>query len=92
MVPSKLQGIFAAGRPVIFIGSRHSSIGRWIVESGGGWVVPPDDPAALDAAVMEAVDPADRARRAAAARDFAGQHFDRQRNARETARVLAEER
>jgi glycosyltransferase involved in cell wall biosynthesis len=89
MVPSKLQGIFAAGRPVIFIGSRHSSIGRWIVESGGGWVVPPDDPAALDAAVMEAVDPADRARRAAAARDFAGQHFDRQRNARETARLLA---
>jgi colanic acid biosynthesis glycosyl transferase WcaI len=89
MVPSKLQGIFAAGRPVIFIGSRHSAIGRWIGESGGGWVVPPDDPLALDAAIRAACDPAERHRRAAAARNFAGQHFDGRRNARITAEILA---
>src|SRR5690606_1426934 len=43
MVRSKLQGIFAVGRPVIFVGDRESSIGQWITESGGGIVVPPGD-------------------------------------------------
>jgi len=32
MVPSKLQGIFAAARPVLLVGSHASSIGRWIEE------------------------------------------------------------
>jgi glycosyltransferase involved in cell wall biosynthesis len=89
MVPSKLQGIFAAGRPVIFIGSRASSIGRWIEESGGGWVAPPDDPDALDAAIRAAADPDERQRRAAAAKRFAAEHFDGPRNARATAEILA---
>jgi colanic acid biosynthesis glycosyl transferase WcaI len=89
MVPSKLQGIFAAGRPVIFIGSRASSIGRWIEESEGGWVVGPEDPAALDAAIRAAGDPDERQRRASAAKRFAAGHFDGLRNARSTAEILA---
>lgn len=85
MVPSKLQGIFAAGRPVIFIGSATCSIGRWIRESGGGWVVPPGDAAALRAAVDSARDPAERTRRGQAATAYAKEHFDRARNARRVA-------
>ncbi len=89
MVPSKLQGIFAAGRPVIFVGSGESSIGRWIRESGGGWVVAPNDLNALQAAIAEASDPAERDRRGEAAAAFAREHFDPGRNAQAVAELLA---
>jgi colanic acid biosynthesis glycosyl transferase WcaI len=89
MVPSKLQGIFAAGRPVVFIGSAASSIGSWINESGGGWVVEPGDLTALLSALQEAADPAQRATRGQQARAFAALHFDRQQNARQIAALLA---
>ena len=80
MVPSKLQGIFAAGRPVIFTGSRTSSIGRWILESGAGWVCAPGDVADHVQAMCEALDPAERRKRGAAAKAFAGEWFDREKN------------
>ena len=80
MVPSKLQGIFAAGRPVLFTGSRTCSMGRWILESGGGWVVAPGDVAGHVQAMQEALDPAERAKRGAAAKAFAEQRFDREKN------------
>ena len=80
MVPSKFQGIFAVGRPVIFVGGPDNSLARWIEASGGGWVVPENDPAALLAAVAQARDPAERLRRGRAARAFAAQHFSRARN------------
>ena len=88
MAPSKLQGIFAAGRPVIFIGSTTGALGRWVLESGAGWVVPPGDVAALAAAVDQARDPAERGRRGAAARAFARAHFDRAKNSRTVAEHL----
>ncbi len=91
MVPSKLQGIFAAGRPVIFVGSRQSSIGRWVEESGGGWVVGPGDIAALHEAIREAAAPAERLRRGNAARAFADGHFHRERNLAEVSRILSGE-
>lgn len=39
VVPSKFFGSLAIGRPVIFAGSRRSSIARWIEEHGVGWVL-----------------------------------------------------
>jgi len=60
MVPSKLQGIFVAGRPVVFIGGADSSIGQWVAESGGGWLVAPGDVDGLLAAMGGAVCPAGR--------------------------------
>ena len=80
MIPSKFQGIFAVGRPVILVSGRQNSLAQWIEESGGGWVVPEGDVAALVAAVTAARDPAERARRGAAARAFAERHFDTARN------------
>ena len=88
MVPSKLQGVFAAERPVIFIGSAGSSIGRWVSESGGGWVVDSTDVAALAEAIEEAGNPQERARRGRAAKLFADLNFDRKTNVARVAEVL----
>jgi glycosyltransferase involved in cell wall biosynthesis len=88
MVPSKLQGIFAAGRPVIFIGAGESSIGRWVRESGAGWCVPAGDNAGFSAALREAAQPAIRAEMAAAALRFAKNRFDRRINAARVAAAL----
>jgi glycosyltransferase involved in cell wall biosynthesis len=81
MVPSKLQAAFAAGRPVIFVGPEDCDAAAWVREAGAGWVVPPGDDAALEAAVAETRDPAERARRGTAGQSFARRHFDREGNA-----------
>ena len=43
MVPSKLQGIFAIGKPVVCIGSEDSSLGQWIKQADAGWIIKPGD-------------------------------------------------
>jgi glycosyltransferase involved in cell wall biosynthesis len=88
MLPSKLQGIFQAGKPALFIGDAESSIAVWIRESGGGWVVAPDDAEALRAALAEASVTAERKRRGAAAADFARLHFDQTLNSRRIAAIM----
>jgi glycosyltransferase involved in cell wall biosynthesis len=88
MLPSKLQGVFAVGRPVVFIGGETSAMWRWVTESGGGWVVRPDDAAGLLAVLAEAREPAERVRRGAAAREFARRHFDRDTNVERVAELL----
>ncbi len=80
MVPSKLQGIFAVGRPVVFLGAAESSIGRWVDESGGGWVVAAGDVERLRSVLEEARDPEVRQIRGEAAAKFAKLHFDRNAN------------
>jgi colanic acid biosynthesis glycosyl transferase WcaI len=39
VVPSKFFGSLAAGRPVLFAGSRDAAIAHWIREHGVGWVL-----------------------------------------------------
>jgi glycosyltransferase involved in cell wall biosynthesis len=39
VVPSKFFGSLAVGRPVLFAGSKESSIARWIAEHQVGWVI-----------------------------------------------------
>jgi colanic acid biosynthesis glycosyl transferase WcaI len=92
MVPSKLQGIFTIGRPVVFIGSAQSSIGRWVIESQGGWQVEADDVAGLRGVLRQAADPAERMRRGQAAARFADLHFRRAANAKRVADVFAASR
>lgn len=88
MVPSKLQGIFAVGRPVIFVGDRESSIGQWITESGGGIVVPPGDIAALASALEHFSVSANRACAGKAASEYARTHFSRAENPAAVIRAL----
>lgn len=75
MVPSKLQGSFAVGRPVLYVGGRDCETAMWIQESGGGWVVAENDVAGLLRAIQQALDPHERRRRGQAALAFARQHF-----------------
>ena len=89
MVPSKLQGIFFSGRPVLFTGSATSSIGRWILESGAGWVCAPGDGEAHVAAMREARDLGVRTRMGAAARAYAERHFNRAINVPRVAEILS---
>ena len=88
-MPSKFYSAIAAGRPVIFIGAADSSIGRWVIESGGGWVVPAGDVAGLVAALAEARDPEIRASRGRAAKEFSMRHFDKATNVARVANILA---
>jgi glycosyltransferase involved in cell wall biosynthesis len=76
-VPSKLQGVFAVGKPVIFVGGRRNEIAHWIEESGAGWIVPEGDLPGLLRAIEESRDPAERRRRGRAAHRYAEQHFGR---------------
>ena len=39
VVPSKFFGALAAGRPVLFVGSRRSAIAHWIEEHRVGWIL-----------------------------------------------------
>lgn len=61
-VPVALMEALAAGRPVIT--TPVSGIPE-LVDEAVGWLVPPDDPVALAAALREAQDPTERARRGA---------------------------
>jgi len=80
MVPSKLQGIFAVGKPVILVGSESSSAAQWIKESHGGWVVPPNDIDALVQAIREASGEEERVKRGQAALEYGNRHFDQTLN------------
>ena len=50
-MPSKVQSLLAAGRPIL--GSVSGDAARVIEESGAGYVVPPASPAALAGAVLQ---------------------------------------
>jgi glycosyltransferase involved in cell wall biosynthesis len=80
IVPHKIQGAFAAGRPLILVAAGASECALWVHDSGGGWVVPPGDVDALLAAIDQARDAAERARRGQAALTYARRHFDPTRN------------
>lgn len=53
IVPSKFYGIAAAGRPVLFIGSRRGEIARMIAAAGCGFTVAEGDAAALRDRILE---------------------------------------
>jgi colanic acid biosynthesis glycosyl transferase WcaI len=47
VVPSKFFGALAVGRPVLFCGSRQSSLAEWIEKYRIGWVLEPGNAAAV---------------------------------------------
>ena len=81
MMPSKIQNVFAAGRPVIYVGPLDNSLARWILDAGAGWAVPANDIEGLARAIGETRDARERAVRGAAARRYAEAYFDRETNA-----------
>jgi colanic acid biosynthesis glycosyl transferase WcaI len=53
VVPSKLYGILAAGRPVLAVTPPASDVARIVTEAGCGLVADPDDPASVVAAIRQ---------------------------------------
>ena len=52
IVPSKLYGILAAGRPVLFIGAPDGEVARVIEQHGCGLTAPPDQPGKLEEIIL----------------------------------------
>jgi colanic acid biosynthesis glycosyl transferase WcaI len=75
MVPSKLQGSFGVGRPVLYVGGHDCETALWIQQSGAGWVVAEDDLKGLLQAIQDALSPSERRRRGQAGLEFARAYF-----------------
>lgn len=60
VMPSKLTGMLASGRPVVATAHQHTELAR--IVAGCGLVVPPEDPASLAAAVLALADTPERSK------------------------------
>ncbi|NCP95824.1 MAG: colanic acid biosynthesis glycosyltransferase WcaI [Nitrospirae bacterium CG18_big_fil_WC_8_21_14_2_50_70_55] len=88
VMPSKLTGMFASGRPVVATALAGTQVAE--VVAGRGWVVEPGDGAALAAVILElACKPEERACLGRAARDYAVAHWSREAVLGEFERELA---
>ncbi|MBI4955638.1 MAG: glycosyltransferase family 4 protein [Myxococcales bacterium] len=91
LVPSKLYGVMAVGRPLFYVGPEACEVSRVVREHDLGWRGEPGDAAALaDALARAAGDPAWVARAGARARAAFLAHFDRPLAVAHWRRVLAE--
>jgi colanic acid biosynthesis glycosyl transferase WcaI len=80
IVPSKVYGILAAGRPVVFIGDPGGEIGRVIHRGGCGRAIPVGDSAALAETLMQMrADPEGCATMGVRARSIFGEEFSFER-------------
>jgi len=71
VVPSKLYGAFAVGRPVLYVGPQESTIARNIIDADAGVSLANDDGPGLVRAIQRlAADQAERARLGANAHRF----------------------
>jgi putative colanic acid biosynthesis glycosyltransferase WcaI len=78
MVPSKVYGILAAGRPFVAMMEEDSEVAQIARQHSVGWVVPPGDAAGLARAITEAVeDPERLGMMGRRARRIAEDRFDR---------------
>jgi colanic acid biosynthesis glycosyl transferase WcaI len=89
--PSKIYEIMAAGRPVVVSAETDSEL-AWVVQTAGcGWAVPPDDAAALTAAVESAYRQRDELqRKGQQGREYVVTHNSRQAVAQQYHRLIAE--
>jgi glycosyltransferase involved in cell wall biosynthesis len=50
-VPSRMYNVMASGKPILAVCDPESELARVVLEERIGWVVPPEDPTALAAAI-----------------------------------------
>lgn len=78
VMPSKLTGMLASGRPVIATAAPGTELAQVVEKASCGVIVPPEAPAALAAAIRAlAADPARRAAMGANGRAYAVRELDR---------------
>ena len=53
-VPSRMYNVMAAGKPIIAVAEQESELSLVVQEESIGWVVPPEQPAELRKAILEA--------------------------------------
>lgn len=81
IVPSKIYGTLAVGRPVIFVGPQHCEVAQIVRGSGCGFVVAPGDTAAAADALRQLASDADlRRAMGERARTYYEEHFGRRRS------------
>lgn len=51
IVPSKVVGVIALGKPVLWLGSKSGEVGSLVLRAGAGMVVPANDGAAMAASI-----------------------------------------
>lgn len=69
--PSKIYGIVAVGRPIVFVGPPACEVARMVCDRRLGWVVDPAEPSALAALIAHlAADSAEVERHAESAAEF----------------------
>lgn len=74
--PSKLAGVLAAGRPVVFVGPADSEIARFVRQNGSGAAFRPGDATGLEQGIRRlAADPALHLAQATRARQLYEEHF-----------------
>lgn len=73
-VPSKTYAALVRRKPVLYLGSPEGQAGRDVLESGAGYVVPSDDPAAIREAVLGLAARAERERMGRDGQAWAEQH------------------
>jgi len=89
IVPSKLYGILAAARPVIYVGPDNTEVGQAIQQSQSGLVVRNGDVEALAAALqLLAADPSRRRQMGQRGRAFYLEHFGRDRSVERMVQVV----
>lgn len=92
LVPSKLYGIMAAGKPVVFVGGEHNEIARIISEARCGIRVDPERPEELVAVLRQlASEPDNASEMGARGREHFLRWFDRRDSCRRFARLLERE-
>ena len=89
LVPSKIYGILAAGRCVVFIGPEDTEVARMLRASGAGLVVPPgDDEATAQALETLAADKAVRREMGAKGRAWYKRHLGMERSVEKWVSVI----
>lgn len=81
LVPSKVYGTLAVGRPILFIGPEQSEVGQIIRDGGCGCIVQPGDVAQAKEAITQLAHSPDlRQEMGNKARTYYQAHFGRQRS------------
>jgi len=91
LVPSKVYGVMAAARPVLFVGSPNNEIAQILRDSGCGVRVDPDDPEGfVDSVRALAASPEKTRQMGLAGRAYFEKWFDRERACARFRRVFQE--
>jgi colanic acid biosynthesis glycosyl transferase WcaI len=78
IVPSKLAGILAVGRPLVFLGDEQNCIAAAVLQEQCGHVIPEGDVSRLEGVIKRFVqNPEHRSRLGAAARNLFNREYDR---------------